>query len=105
MKKETALKVKKPTVTEQLQELQGRVSNYINTIQYRQNYRSDRFQISLPAKNKDGKDMLFNVPSLLASVLTAQNLGKEVRLEAAGAEDGGTLYVRFYDPVSTTGLQ
>ena len=95
-------KPKKATVKEQLAALKTRVSEYFSARRWRTH---DNFQITLPAKAEDGKtDKLFNVPSLMAAVLTAQGLGKEVRLVAEPATDGGRLYVRFYSPVPTAGL-
>lgn len=102
MKKIKIEKIRKPTAKQKLISLQAEIDNFLSNLRHRNR---DNFQIAMKVKDKDGKDCAFNVPSLLASVLTAQNFGKEVRLEAAPAPDGGTLYVRFYDPVSTAGLR
>lgn len=102
-KKETIKKLTKLELAEgQLSELRASVRKYVAENKYRT---ARGFQIELQAKTQDGKDGLFNVPSLIASVLTAQGLGQEVRLVAEGNAKGGTLYVRFYDKVPTTGLE
>ena len=92
----------KPTVKDRLLSLQVAISNYFRALLYQ---RPDGFQITLHAKTQDGKDGVFNVSSLLSSVLTAQGLGKQVRLEAETDSKGGTLYIRFYSPVPKTGLE
>jgi len=88
-----------------LAELREKIAEYFSAVRYRT---ADSFQITLQATvtNAEGvkQDGKFNVPSLLASVLTAQGLGKEVKLEAVPNAQGGMLYVRFYSPVPTNGL-
>jgi hypothetical protein len=91
----------KSTMAEKLTDLQMRVQEYFNAVRWR---KPDSFQIEMHSQTQDGKPGTFNVASLIASVLTAQGLGKEVRLEAIADAKGGTLYVRMYSPVPKNGL-
>ncbi len=103
MAKKKVVRVSKlASALEQLKALRVAIETYVSRLRYRQ---ADLFQITLQAKTQDGKEGMFNVASLLASVLTAQGLGKEVRLVAEANPQGGTLYVRFYSPVSTDSLR
>jgi hypothetical protein len=101
MKTNKAEKVRKPTLKERLETIRAKVDVYLTALNYR---RADNFTITLKPL-VDGKEGTFKISSLLSAVLTAQGLGKEVRLEAEPAADGGTLYVRFYNPVSTAPLR
>jgi hypothetical protein len=98
-------KVKKPTVKEQLATLAATIREYFKQVRYR---KPEDHQIKLQAVVVQGdgtkRDGVFNVASLIAAVLTAQGLGKEVRLEAEQTPQGGTLYVRFYSPVRVDGI-
>ena len=85
-------------VTEKFEALKLAVGEYFNARRYQQ---PESFSITLPAKTGD-KDTTVRVASLMSSVLTATGLGKEARLEAVPAADGGTLFVRFYTPRSET---
>ena len=101
-KKKAVKRVSKlASALDQLKTLRAGVESYFSRLRYRQ---PDPFQITLQAKTQDGKDGIFNVPSLIAAVLTGQGLGKEVRLVAEPNEKGGTLRVQFYKPVSKNGL-
>lgn len=93
-------KPKKLTVSEQLAALKTRVCNYFVAVR---SQRPDHFGLVLQSV-VDGKEGTFKVSSLLASVITAQGLGKEVRLEAVPGDKSGTLYVRMYTPVPKNGL-
>jgi hypothetical protein len=101
MKKSKVEKAHKPTLKERLEAIHARIDVYLTAVNYRQR---DDFSITMKPL-VDGKEGMFKVSSLLASVLTAQGLGKEIRLEAQPGADGGTLYVRFYNPVSTAPLR
>ena len=94
---------KKPTVTEQLITLKTAVREYFNRLRYRQ----PEYSIKLPAKvaveNNVPKDHAVNVPSLIASVITAQGLGKEIRVKAVQDPTGGALVLEFYSPVNIDG--
>jgi ABC-type proline/glycine betaine transport system permease subunit len=46
---------------------------------------------------------MVNVPSLIASVITAQGLGKEVRVSAVQDPTGGALVFNFYSPINIDG--
>lgn len=94
-----------PTLKQKYETLRTTIREYFNQVRYR---RPEDHQIKLQAVvvNGDGtkRDGIFNVASLIAAVLTAQGLGKEVRLEAEQTPQGGTLYVRFYSPVHVDGV-
>jgi hypothetical protein len=100
VKAPTAVKPKKPTLAERYAVLKATISKYFELVHYR---RPDGHQIVLSATvtTPEGskRDGVMNIPSLLAAVLTAQGLGKEVRLEGVQDGQGGTLYVRFYSPI------
>ena len=70
-------------------------------------YRQPEYSIKLPAKvaveNNVPKDHAVNVPSLIASVITAQGLGKEIRVKAVQDPTGGALVLEFYSPVNIDG--
>lgn len=95
--------VKKPTVKEQLETLRNTIREYFNHLHYRQ----PEYTIKLPAKvaveNNLPKDHAVNVPSLIASIVTAQNLNKEVRLRAVQDPTGGALLIEFFTPVTIDG--
>jgi len=93
--------VRKPRITtlSQLKAVQAnyaelvvRVQNYIRVVR---NQVPDNFRMDMSVKTAEGKDGFINVASLLASVLTANGLGKQVRLVANPDPKGGTLCVRF----------
>lgn len=90
---------KKPTIKEQLETLKATIREYFNQLRYRQ----PEYTIKLPAKivveNNVPKDHAVNVPSLIASVVTAQGLGKEIRVKAVQDPTGGALIIEFYTPV------
>ena len=92
-------KMVKPTVKEQLATLKATISAYFERIKYRQ----PEYSIKLPAKvaveNNVPKDHAVNVPSLIASVVTAQGLGKEIRVKAVQDPTGGALIIEFYTPI------
>jgi hypothetical protein len=92
-------KTKKPTVKQQLATLKATIREYFDRIRYRQ----PEYTIKLPAKiaveNNVPKDHAVNVPSLIASVVTAQGLGKEIRVKAVQDPTGGALIIEFYTPV------
>jgi hypothetical protein len=109
MAKKKVVVVKKTRISKlavmaaELAEIKVAVNNYFASVRYQQ---PEDFKFDLAAKTTDGKDAAFNVPSLLASVLTAQGLGKEARLIAAPDPKGGMLQIRFYTPVARpTALQ
>ena len=83
-------------VTATFNELKSAVREYFMA---RANQRPDDFKFDLATTTAEGKEHLFKVSSLLAAVLTAQGLGKEVRLIAFPNEKGGSLSVRFFSPV------
>jgi hypothetical protein len=95
--------VKKPTVSEQLATLKATIREYFDRVRYR----SAEYQIKLPAKiageNGVQREHMVNVPSLIASVITAQGLGKEVRVSAVQDPTGGALVFNFYSPVNIDG--
>ena len=93
-------KPKKATVSQQLSDLKQRVSDYFYALLFQ---RPDNFQITYSSVI-DGKEGIAKVSSLLTAVLTAQGLGKEVRLEAIPGDKTGTLFVRMYTPVPKNGL-
>lgn len=94
---------KKPAVKEQLETLKTAIREYFSHLRYR----SPEYTIKLPAKiaveNNVPKDHAVNVPSLIASIVTAQGLGKEVRVKAIQDPTGGTLVLEFYSPVNIDG--
>lgn len=83
-------------VTTAYSELRAAVQTYFNALKYR---RPEAFSITLSAKTDD-KDTMIRVSSLMSSVLTGAGLGKEVRLVAMPAADGGSLSVQFFTPVA-----
>jgi hypothetical protein len=95
--------VKKPTVSEQLATLKATIREYFQHLKYR----SPEYSIKLPAtiagENGAQKVHMANVPSLIASVITAQGLGKEVRVRAIQDPTGGALEFLFYSPVNIDG--
>ena len=97
------VKTKKPTVKEQLETLKTTIREYFDHLRYR----SPEYTIKLPAKvaveNNLPKDHAVNVPSLIASIVTAQNLNKEVRLRAVQDPTGGALRIEFFTPVNIDG--
>lgn len=94
---------KKPTVKEQLETLKATIREYFSHLRYR----TPEYTIKLPAKvaveNNVPKDHAVNVPSLIASIVTAQGLGKEVRVKAVQDPTGGALVLEFYSPVNIDG--
>ena len=94
---------KKPTVKEQLETLKATIREYFSHIKWR----TPEYTIKLPAKvaveNNVPKDHAVNVPSLIASIVTAQGLGKEVRVKAVQDPTGGALVLEFYSPVNIDG--
>jgi hypothetical protein len=96
----TTTKVKKATVKEQLATLKATIRDYFDRLRYRQ----PEYTIKLPAKitgeNGVQKEHAANVPSLIASVITAQGLGKEVRLKAVQDPTGGALVIEFFSPLT-----
>lgn len=87
------------TVTKQLETLRTTMAEYFQRVKYRQ----PEYSIKLPAKiaveNNVPKDHAANVPSLIAAVITAQGLGKEVRVKAVQDPTGGALVLEFYSPI------
>jgi hypothetical protein len=81
----------------ELAEIKAAVNSYFARVRYQQ---PEDFKFDLAVKTADGKDGVFKTASLLASVLTAQGLGKEARLIAAPNPEGGMLQIRFYTPVA-----
>jgi len=95
-----SVKAKKPTAKEQLATLKATISEYFTHLKYR----SSEYQIKLPAKitgeNGVQREHMVNVPSLIASIITAQGLGKEVRVNAVQDPTGGALLLEFYSPIN-----
>lgn len=83
------------TVQAKFDELKLAVGVYFQARRYQQ---PEAFSITLPAKTDD-KDTMIRVSSLMSSVLTATGFGKEARVIAKPAEDGGTLLIQFFTPV------
>ena len=98
-----SVKAKKPTVKEQLATLKATISAYFTHLKYR----SPEYSIKLPAKiageNGVQRDHAANVSSLIASVITAQGLNKEVRVQAVQGPTGGALEFLFFTPVNLDG--
>ena len=82
-------------VTVKFAELKSAVESYFTACRFQQ---PEAFSITLPAKTDD-KDTMIRVSSLMSSVLTATGFGKEARVIAKPAEDGGTLLIQFFTPV------
>lgn len=103
--------VRKPRITtlSQLKAAQAEYAGLVESVQIFirsvRNEQPDSFRMDLAVKTAEGKDHLFNVSSLLASVLTANGLGKQVRLVANPDPKGGTLGIRFFDAVSVKTLE
>lgn len=99
----TTPKVKPHTVKEKLATLSATIRDYFSEVRYRQ----AEYTIKLPAKvtgeNGVQKDHAVNVPSLIASVVTAQGLGKEIRMKAVQDPTGGALIIEFYSPITLGG--
>ena len=97
-----AAKPKKPTVKEQLETLKATIREYFSHLRYR----TPEYSIKLPATvpgECECEDCMANVPSLIASVITAQGLGKEVRVKAVQDPTGGALVLEFYSPINIDG--
>jgi hypothetical protein len=92
-------------VTEQLATLRATIQEYFRKLRFRSaephQYAMNATVVGIDGVKRDGQ---FNVASLIATVMTARGLGKEVRLEAEQNAQGGTLYVRFYSPVNVDGV-
>ena len=88
-----------PTLKQQLETLRATMREYFQQIKYRQ----AEYSIKLPAKvaveNNVPREHMVNVPSLIASVITAQGLGKEVRVRAVQDPTGGALLIEFFSPI------
>jgi hypothetical protein len=94
---------KKPTVSEQLATLKATISEYFSHLKYRSPEYSIKLAASIAGENGAQKVHMANVPSLIAAVITAQGLGKEVRVRAVQDPTGGALEFLFYSPVNIDG--
>jgi sensor domain CHASE-containing protein len=95
--------LKKPSVKEQLATLKATISEYFNHLKYRAPEYSIRLTASIAGENGAQKVRMVNVPSLIASVITAQGLNKEIRVHAVQDQTGGALEFLFYSPVNIDG--
>ena len=90
---------KKKTVKEQLETLKTTIREYFSHLRYRQPEYSIRLNASIKGENGLDKVHMVNVPSLIASITTAQYLKKEIRVRAVEDSTGGALLIEFYTPV------
>ena len=98
-----AAKPKKPTVKEQLGTLKATIREYFSHLRFRTPEYSIKLPATVPGEGGVQKVHMANVPSLIASVITAQGLGKEVRVKAVQDPTGGALVLEFYSPVNIDG--
>jgi hypothetical protein len=102
-KKVAVSKEKKPiklaVVTAQLETLKNTIREYFNHIKYRSPEYTIKLNASISGENGAQKVHMVNVPSLIASITTAQHLNKEIRLKAVEDPTGGALLIEFYTPV------
>ena len=94
---------KKPPVKEQLETLKATIREYFQHLRYRQPEYTIRLTAKVAVENSVPKDHAVNVPSLIASIVTAQGLGKEIRVKAVQDPTGGALVLEFYSPVNIDG--
>lgn len=94
---------KKPTVKEQLETLKATIREYFSHLRYRTPEYSIKLPATVPGEGGVQKTHMANVPSLIASVITAQGLGKEIRVRAVQDSTGGALEFVFYSPVNIDG--
>ena len=97
------IKIKKPTVKEQLATLKATIREYFDHVRYRSPEYSIKLAASIAGEGGVQKVHMANVPSLIASVITAQGLGKEVRVSAMQDPTGGALVFNFYSPINIDG--
>ena len=94
---------KKPTVKEQLETLKATIREYFQHLKYRSPEYSIKLPATVPGEGGVQKTHMANVPSLIASVITAQGLNKEIRVRAVQDSTGGALEFVFYTPVNIDG--
>ena len=90
---------KKKTVKEQLETLKTTIRGYFHHLRYRQPEYIIRLNANIKGENGLDKVHMVNVPSLIASITTAQHLQKEIRVRAVEDPTGGALLIEFYTPV------
>ena len=98
-----AAKPKKPTVKEQLGTLKATIREYFSHLRYRTPEYSIKLPATVPGEGGVQKVHMANVPSLIASVITAQGLNKEIRVRAVQDSTGGALEFLFFTPVNIDG--
>lgn len=99
-KVETVAKVKPNTVKEKLATLSATIQAYFSELRYRRPEYTLQFEAILTGENGAKREHMVNVPTLIASIVTAQGLGKEIRVRANTNRDGGTMFIDFYSPVT-----
>ena len=106
-KKTVVQKDKKPTklalVTGQLETLKATIREYFSHLRYRTPEYSIKLPATVPGEGGVQKTHMADVPCLIASVITAQGLNKEIRVRAVPDSTGGALEFVFYTPVNIDG--
>jgi ABC-type proline/glycine betaine transport system permease subunit len=90
-------------VIQKFETLKATVREYFSHIRYRSPEYSIKLAATIAGENGAQKVHMANVSSLIASVVTAQGLGKEVRVKAIQDPTGGALVLDFYSPVNIDG--
>lgn len=93
-------KAKKPTLSQSYDTLRATIREYFSQLRYRQPEYSIKLAASVAGEGGAQKVHMVNVPSLIASVVTAQGLGKEIKIKAVQDPTGGALIIEFYAPVT-----
>ena len=91
------------TVIEKYETLKATVREYFSHLRYRTPEYSIKLPATVPGEGGVQKTHMANVPSLIASVITAQGLNKEIRVRAVQDSTGGALEFLFFTPVNIDG--
>jgi len=91
------------TIIEKYETLKATVREYFSHLRYRTPEYSIKLPATVPGEGGVQKTHMANVPSLIASVITAQGLNKEIRVRAVQDSTGGALEFVFYTPVNIDG--
>ena len=91
------------TVIKKYETLKATVREYFSHLWYRTPEYSIKLPATVPGEGGVQKTHMANVPSLIASVITAQGLNKEIRVRAVQDSTGGALEFVVYTPVNIDG--
>lgn len=91
------------TVIEKYETLKATVREYFSHLRYRTPEYSIKLPATVPGEGGVQKTHMADVPCLIASVITAQGLNKEIRVRAVPDSTGGALEFVFYTPVNIDG--